>query len=342
MPNFRFPQEYVQLNLFDDAPSVDRYDVVFSYVNELNKNKALVLFDTNHFSMLVGFSEYLLHAISASPSNFYRRFDVPKKSGGVRRICEPLPTLKLIQRFIVDRVIANCELHKSARAFRRNHSLRGAAIIHKARPYMLTLDIKDFFPSISGFSVYRSFYELGYTTQIARLLSGLCTLDDGLPQGAPSSPILSNIVLKPFDEKIFTECKSRGIFYTRYADDLTFSSREENLTGLIGVVRHELGSLGLKINEKKTSLSGNGARKYVNGVVVNEKPNILREKRRDLRKDVYYIKKYGLNGHIRFSNIETSNYLDHLIGKLTYAHFITKNNKYKEDAKYLIELKKLS
>ncbi|NKN39824.1 RNA-directed DNA polymerase [Agrobacterium sp. a22-2] len=342
MPDFRFSQEYVQLDLFNDFGSLDRREIVATYVTELTRNKALVLFDVSHFSRLVGFSEGLLHAISAAPFYFYRRFDVPKKSGGLRTICEPFPTLKLIQRFIAEQVIANSEPHKAARAFRQNHSLRGAAVIHKARPYMLTLDIRDFFPTISGFSVYRVFFDLGYTAQIARLLSGLCTLENGLPQGAPTSPALSNLVLRRFDEVIFNECKSRGVFYTRYADDMTFSSREDNLADLIGVVRKELRTDGLKLNSKKTVMAGKGARKYVNGVVVNERPNILREKRRNLRKDLYYIKKYGINGHVRFSNIDIPNYLDHLIGKLTYAHFITKDQKYKEDAAYLYELKKLT
>ncbi|KXO77725.1 hypothetical protein AYJ56_19715 [Brucella anthropi] len=206
---------------------------------------------------------------------------------------------------------------------------------------MLKLDIKDFFGSIKSFGVYDIYYNLGYTSQVAGLLSGLCTLDGELPQGAPTSPLISNLFLKDFDEYIFDYCKNNSIFYTRYADDMTFSSNEDTMKHIIGIVRSRLSKHGLKLNQKKTSLSGKGARKFVNGIVVNEKPNILRSERRSLRQTMYYIKNYGIDGHIRVAKIDTPNYLDHLLGKLTFAHFVTKEEVYKNYIDYIRSIKSI-
>ncbi|MCK4205972.1 RNA-directed DNA polymerase [Brucella pituitosa] len=331
----------IQLDLFDDFRNLSREEIIEEYRNNIASKGAFVLYDTKHISKILGYEESILHAMSTSPQHFYREFEVAKKSGGVRVINEPFPTLKEIQRFILDYILCDVEPHKAARAFRKNYTLRGAAIIHKSRRYMLKLDIKNFFSSIKSFSIYKIYYDLGYTSQIASLLSGLCTLGGRLPQGAPTSPLLSNLFLKDFDQYIFDHCKNNSIFYTRYADDMTFSSNEQDMKYMVGFVRGALSRHGLKLNHKKTSLSGKGARKFVNGIVVNEKPNILKEERRLLRQTMYYIRNYGIDGHMRVSNIDTPNYIDHLLGKLTFAYFVTKDESYKDDINYIRSIKRI-
>lgn len=342
MLNFSFSQQYIQLDLFDDFGSEDRSAVVKEYIDYILQNKAKPILDTQHFSRVVGYSQQFLFSVSASPSHFYREYRIPKKSGGVRTINEPLPTLKAVQKFIADEILRDVEPHKSAKAYRKNHTLRGNATIHRRRAHMLKIDIKDFFPSISVHSIYALFYDLGYTQQVARLLTGLCTLNKGLPQGAPSSPILSNLVMRAFDKVVFDHCVEQKIFYTRYADDLVFSSEEDNLKPLIPFIRGQLKKMGLEFNAKKTSVSGTGSRKYVTGIVVNERLNILKQDRKNLRKEMYYIKKFGLNGHLRKSEITSPNYLDRLIGRLNFAFFVTKEKQFQEDMRYLRELKKIA
>jgi len=228
-----------------------------------------------------------------------------------------------------------------AKAFRKNHTLRGNAVIHRRRPFMLKVDIKDFFSNITKYAIYTLFFNIGYTRQIARLLTGLCTLNNGLPQGAPTSPMLSNLVMRDFDHAVFEHCVKNGIFYTRYADDMAFSATDDRVKTLIPFVRGELKKCGLEINQKKTQYAGKGGRKYVTGIVVNERLNVLRENRKKLRQEMYYIRKFGMNGHIRKTNIISPNYVDTLIGKLNFAFFVTKERHFLDDMRYLEELKKI-
>ncbi|KAB0681306.1 reverse transcriptase family protein [Aureimonas leprariae] len=340
MSTFAFDKDLQQLDLFDSFKNENREVIVAEYSRIILENGAAVIFDTEHLSRLLGFSQELLFSISAASNKYYREYTVLKRSGGRRVINEPLPTLKMIQRFILAELLDGVRLHKAARGYRKNHTLRGGAIIHRGRPYMLTLDVQDFFPSINQYQVFQALLKLGYTKQISRLITGLCTLHDGLPQGAPTSPLLSNLVLYQADKAIFDHCVVRGLFYTRYADDMTFSSKEDNVVEIIPVVRTQLSNVGLRINPRKTNVSRRGSRKYVNGIVVNVKPNILKTERRSLRQEMFYIKKYGIEGHIRWSKVEAPYYVDKLIGRLTFALFVTKDKRYSQEIRYLSALKK--
>lgn len=341
MLNFRFSQEYIQLDLFDDFGAEDRETIVRQYIEYIVARNAKPILDTCHLSQLVGYSEHLLFSVSASPSHFYREYKIAKKSGGTRTLNEPLPTLKAVQKFILTEVLRDVEPHKVAKAFRKNYTLRGNAAIHRRRPFMLKIDIKDFFSNIDRHAIFTLFYDLGYTRQLARLLTGLCTLNNGLPQGAPTSPMLSNLVMRDFDRAVFEHCVKNEIFYTRYADDMAFSASDDRVKSLIPFVRSELKKCRLEINEKKTSFSGPGARKYVTGIVVNDRLNILKEDRKKLRQEMYYIKKFGINGHLRKSKDSSSNYVDRLVGRLNFAFFVTKEDHFLQDIRYLQELKKV-
>ncbi|MBD8662697.1 RNA-directed DNA polymerase [Rhizobium sp. CFBP 8752] len=341
MLNFRFSEEYIQLDLFHDFGLADRESVVSEYIERISSNRAKPIFDTQHLSHLVGYSEQFLFSVSASPVHFYREYKIAKKSGGLRTLNEPLPTLKAVQKVIVHDIFRDVEPHKAAKAFRKNHTLRGNAVIHRRRPFMLKVDIKDFFSNIDQHAIYTLFYETGYTEQVARLLTGLCTLNGCLPQGAPTSPMLSNLAMRSFDNAVFEHCVQNEIFYTRYADDMTFSAVDERVRNIIPFIRSELKKCRLQINEKKTSFSGTGARKYLTGVVVNERLNILKEDRKNLRQEMYYIRKFGINGHLRKTENHSSNYIDRLAGRLNFAFFITKEAHFQEDMRYLQELKKV-
>lgn len=341
MLTFRFAQEYVQLDLFDNFGAEDRETIVRQYIETICANKATPVLDTQHFSKMVGFAEQFLFAVSASPAHFYREYKIKKKSGGIRTLNEPLPTLKAVQKFIVDDILKNVDPHKAAKAYRKNHTLRGNAIIHRRRPFLLKIDIKDFFSSIDEHAIYSLFHGIGYTKQVARLLTGLCTLNNGLPQGAPTSPLLSNLVLREFDDVVFNHCVEKGIFYTRYADDMAFSAATDDLKSLIPFIRSQLKKYRLEINTRKTSFAGTGARKYVTGIVINERLNILRDDRKKLRQEMYYIRKFGLNGHLRATENTSSNYIDRLLGRLNFAYFVTKEKHFQQDMKYINELKKI-
>jgi RNA-directed DNA polymerase len=321
-----------------------RLDVEYvdKYIENLQEKGLPIICETKHLAAFLGFREDFLFAVSAAPDKFYRKFVIKKRSGGAREINEPLPTLKEIQRFIIKEFFVNVKVHRSARAYKKNNTIRGNATVHRAQEQILRLDIKDFFPNLKSFHVYSAMYGLGYTSQVSRLLTGLVTLDNGLPQGAPTSPMLSNIILRDFDESVFEYCRSLGIRYTRYADDIFISGKIIDIKSIIKYVRTELQKLDLSLNERKTTVMRKGTRKIVTGVVVNEKISTPRLYRREIRKECYYIRKYGLEGHVQRNEIKNRNYLRHLIGKINFCLSIDRDDSLKQDLKYITALLKLT
>lgn len=166
------------------------------------------------------------------------------------------------------------------------------------------------------------------------MLSRLCTLKGKLPQGAPTSPMLSNIFFKKTDDIIFHYCRRRGLQYTRYADDLVFSGNDLIPQHLISFVKMLLSSRHLALNNKKTKVMGQGMRQSVTGVVVNDKMQVSKEYRDKVRQEVYYCVKYGEASHykrIRESLpkwISTPDlYLKHLLGKVFFVLQVNPNDK---------------
>lgn len=200
---------------------------------------------------------------------------------------------------------------------------------------VLTLDIKDFFTNITSEHINSFFIQLGYSNYVANLLTKLCCLNNSLPQGAPTSPILSNIIMKPFDEVISTFCKNSNLRYSRYADDLAFSSDKIDVNELTTLINSNLNIIGLKLNESKTMLMSNNQRQIISGIITNSKIQVPREKRDELRQAIYYIEKFGLENHLSRIQISKANYIRHLLGLANYVSFINP----KDEKNNLIKLK---
>ncbi len=327
-----------QIELFSEATEADRA-AVNVYQQNILKAGCTPIFSDLHLAELLGFDRKLLYAISNGPSSFYRTFDIPKRNGTKRRISEPLPTLKEIQRKLVSLVFSNLKIHRSARGFKKGSSIRSNASLHVGQKFVLNVDVKDFFDSIKIKDVYDIVLEIGYTCQISAMIASFCCKSGKLPQGAPTSPVISNIFMYRFDEQMLTFCRKNGTRYSRYADDITISG-DFNIKQTVNFVRSNLKKMGLHLNKNKVSVSRNGSRKVVTGLVVNEKINSPIAFRKEFRKNVYYIKKYGIDSHLSHNNIGTPNYIDHLIGKGTFILFCDKsNNKIAADVNYLRNLK---
>ena len=183
------------------------------------------------------------------------------------------------------------------------------------------MDIKDFFPSIGFKQILNVFRNIGYRENVAVLLANLCCLNNSLPQGAPTSPILSNIIACKLDNKIVDYIGKEKIRYTRYADDLTFSG-DFNEGDIIKNVERIANRLGFKINEEKTRVRKRNQRQEVTGIVVNEKMQLSRKIRKRIRSDMYYIQKYGVESHLEHIGEARGNYLYHMMGLISYAAFI--------------------
>ena len=217
----------------------------------------------------------------------YREFAIRKKSGGKRRIHAPVPELKSIQRRILRRLLDRLKTHPAAVGFVRTESFVTNARRHRGRAVVVRFDIKDFFPSTGARSVGKYFRRIGWSREATRLLLRLCTHAGSLPQGAPTSPRLSNLVNIRLDARLGGLAAKYGAVYTRYADDMTFSFDEHHqgrVTGLMRIVRLIAADEGYRLHRrKKVHVRRRHQRQEVTGLVVNERVNLPRETRRWLR-----------------------------------------------------------
>lgn len=300
------------------------------YARNLYDANLPVIYDQHHLCLLIGIDVEYLHRMSNAPQCFYRTFYIKKANGKLRRIDEPLPDLKKVQRWILTNILYKVPSSIYAKAYIPGSSLKGNVRFHKNQPAVLAIDIKDYFPSITVGRVLNIFIGLGYTLSVSVFLAHLCCLNGALPQGAPTSAYLSNLVMKNFDTIVGEYAKENSIRYTRYADDLTFSGNL-NILDILLLVDRELSYLGLKRNPKKFKVMRMKERQIVTGIVVNNVPQLPREYRMKIRQEVHYIQLYGLSSHLAHTKQTKANYLNHLLGQIHYCLFVNpKDEKMKE------------
>ena len=196
------------------------------------------------------------------------------------------------------------------------------------------MDIKDFFPSVKPYFIYSVYRDSGYSKAVAGILTGLCVYEDVLPQGAPTSPPLSNLICRRIDARLGGLSRKLGIRYTRYSDDMTFSGSFEP-GHVVKSVRTIISEYGFELNEKKTRVSRPHQRQCVTGVVVNSKIQAPRTYRRELRKQIHYIDQYGLQDHMKRGQLSRANYVEYLVG---VAHHVLFLNPEDRDALHALEV----
>lgn len=231
----------------------------------------------------VGIEAELLRAVNPA----YHEFTVPKRSGGQRKISAPDPPLKSLQRLILRRVLGRLKAHPAAMGFERGRSIVTNACVHAGKAVVVKMDIKDFFTSTTEKQVTGYFAGIGWNREAAALLARICTHRGGLPQGAPTSPRLSNLINYRLDARLDALASNMGASYTRYADDMTFSfSKDERkavheLIGLAGYIVNEQG-YALHVL-KKLQIRRQYEQQRVTGLVVNAGAALPRVTRRRLR-----------------------------------------------------------
>ncbi len=247
----------------------------------------------------------------------YRRFALPKKTGGVRTISAPMPRLKRAQYWVLDNLLAKVPCHAAAHGFLPGRSIVTNAAPHCGQAVVINLDLKDFFPTITYPRIKGVFKGLGYGESVATVLALVCSENacdelevDGerlfvggkgrdrvLPQGAPTSPMLTNILCRKLDRRLQGLASKLGFVYTRYADDLTFSAppdRAEGVGRLLRQVHHVVRDEGFTPHPDKQHVMRAGARQEVTGIVVNDKPSVSRRERRNLRAALHRAAHQGL------------------------------------------------
>jgi RNA-directed DNA polymerase len=247
----------------------------------------------------------------------YQRFTLPKKSGGERAISAPMPRLKRAQYWVLANILEKIPLHESAHGFRAGRSIVTNAQPHCQAFIVLNYDFKDFFPSLKYPRIRGLYRSLGYGEQIATLLALLTTEADvqevvldgdhyyvkqgdrHLPQGAPSSPALTNIICRRLDARLQGVARSLGFRYTRYADDLSFSGDQESISHLNKLqwrLKAIVAEEGFQLHPEKSRIMRNSTQQEVTGIVVNEKPSIDRKTLRRFRALLHRMEKQGPDG----------------------------------------------
>jgi retron-type reverse transcriptase len=267
----------------------------------------------------------------------YVQFSVPKKSGGTRTLSAPHRTLGEAQRWILREIVGTFPVEPSSHGFTAGKSILSNAQPHCQQTVVVNMDLEGFFPSI-GFGQVRSvFQQAGYSPAVATILTLLCTecprrevIYDGvtyhvatgplgLPQGACTSPALSNQVARRLDRRLAGLATKLNLNYTRYADDLTFSGGadfEPRVGYLMARVRHIARDQGFTVNEGKTRVLRQGTAQTVTGLVVNDRPGVRRAEVRRLRAILHKARVEGLEAQ---NTQGRENYLAWLRGKIAFV-----------------------
>ena len=284
---------------------------------------------------LLGVEVNRLEEILNNVSGHYQEFWMRKRSGGYRMISAPDKDLQAIQSTIYSRILSSVTIvHPAAVGFRCGRSVVDNAAPHLGKRYVLKMDIHDFFGSIRSPRVRQTFKKIGYPENVSKVLGALCCLHRHLPQGAPTSPALSNIVGYEMDRKLAALAAEYGLTYTRYADDLTFSGDVFPKEQIIPQVKRIIRDEKFEPNHKKTHFMNQSSRKIITGVSVASgvKLTIPKSKKREIRKNVYFILTKGLAEHQRRIGSHDPAYLKRLIGMLCYWRAIEPDNTYASDS----------
>lgn len=305
-----------------------------AYAERLVRAELPIIFDFQHLSVLLGFDEFALRDAIRAPRLLYSSYFIPKRTTGYRRIDAPTPSLRQAQEWILAQILNRCSPHVVANGFCLGRSIKQNAEPHVGQQMVLKLDVKEFFSSISEMRVRRVFLDLGYSFDVAQALTGLTILNGGLPQGAPTSPALSNLVMVNVDEMLLRYATARSLRYTRYADDLTFSGTFR-AGEIILAVRRALATCELSLNEHKTRLMLPHQQQEVTGVVVNMRVQAKRSLRRALRQEVHYIQKFGIDDHVQRTPSVYQDRLNHLRGLAEFVLFLNPDDR---DARKAIDV----
>lgn len=298
---------------------------LIDYYNKLDGRGLPVIFNFRHLRKILKIRKFEQSRYFGNERNKnYQVFFIPKSSGKWRKIEAPCDRLKLIQDWIKIEILDKIEVSKYAKGFVKECSILHNAVEHVNQELVINVDIKDFFPSISYSQVYKVFFYAGYTKQVSYLLAKLCTNNsDVLPQGAPTSPALSNIVCYKLDRRMSSLADKESGKYSRYADDITFSGRK-TLRTILPLIKRIIEEEGYAVNENKVRLQYRNGRQSVTGLTVNNKVTVNKKLVKELENAIFYINKFGVSDHMEHINCNRAFYKEHLYGIAYFINMIDK------------------
>lgn len=243
------------------------------------------------FSEVTHVSKYTLYQLSKNADKYYKVYTIPKKTGKPRTICQPSKKLKGIQSWVLINILNKLRVSTSCKGFEKGSSTYFNAEPHKGANSLLTIDLKDFFPTVTQSQVFNIFKSVGYNNLVSVIFSNICTYQETLPQGSPCSPKLANLSAWQLDLRIQGYVGKRGINYTRYADDLSFSGLTPlKIVQIIPMIKKIIEEENFKINPAKTRIAGLSRAKIVTGLVMaDDSFGIGKQKFKDVRSKIYHL-----------------------------------------------------
>lgn len=302
--------------------------VLNEYRGRLEEKGLPVIYGGTHLANLLGFTGETVAKMVSSTSHFYRSFTIAKRSGDDREIQAPQPSLLEIQRWIYTELLSKLQVNDVAHGYIVGRSAISNARPHCGRDVLLKLDLRDFFPSISFARVLGFFSALGYSNTVSYMLGRLTTLNGFLPQGAATSPVISNLLCFSLDRRLAGFARKLGLVYTRYADDMAFSGLHipvRSIERIYDIVCDE----GFEPNTEKTRLVRGHRKKVVTGVsVVMSEPKLPRTTKRAWRAEVDSFIRLGLEEHCEKHGHSPLIYESQLRGRLSHWLNIEKGSEY--------------
>lgn len=271
----------------------------------LNTLKVPIINSFEHLAEQLSLSQGMLYFLTYKKKYCYFEEEIPKKDGTPRTIYVPCLSLKVVQRWILKEILEKINVSEQSMAFVPNRNgLKVNAEYHRKNIFLLEMDISNFFSSIPEERVFRLFCNIGYNADVSAVLTNLCTYKGVIPQGAVTSPYIANLICYHLDARLNGFCSRRDVVYTRYADDLSFSSNiRAQLNGIEKFVKYIIKDEGFEINEKKTRYLSNDVRKTITGITINNEEmhvdkNIKRKLRAMINNSIAH-KDYSQNDRIR-------------------------------------------
>jgi retron-type reverse transcriptase len=237
---------------------------------------------------LTHLSKGLIFRLCRFSNYYYKVYEIPKRSGGLRSISQPSKEMKALQGWILRNILNRLQVSTACKGFERGVSVVQNALPHCGSNAVLCIDLDNFFHTVKINQVWSVFRTVGYSPRVAAFLASICCFKDHLPQGAATSPKLANLVALRLDSRMLGYVGKKGIVYTRYADDLTFSALSpRKLIACFPFIRHVITSEGFTVNDKKTRLAGPARAHKVTGLVVTDvEVGIGRKRLRMLRAEI--------------------------------------------------------
>jgi RNA-directed DNA polymerase len=348
-----FPFDQFILEAKEQNKSQEFIDACLIYGKSLAEKDLPIIFSLEHLAIQIGIqSDYLRNLIGDNKNDYnykeeykyerYNYFKLKKRDGKFREIMSPSKDLKYIQKWILVNVLSKYVLADSCKGFRKSISIFDNAKVHENSEVILKIDLLKFYDTITEKRVYGLFKSLGYVNNLAYSFAKITTakhresywndfdlsskeilknlvenMPPILPQGAPTSPMISNILATKMDYRFEALARKLNFNYSRYADDLTFSIKKEGKLPSLKLITTIITDEGFFINTKKTKYMKKGCKQYVTGLTTTNGTNVSKEYRKNIAEHIYYCRKFGVNDHLKrrikdfpkYNNIKFHNWL---------------------------------